>query len=127
MNVYRQLYELASAGGEGSQDVKIQTLVNLIRSLDALSCRYLVRIPIGILRLGFSDMTVLDAYSWLLKGDKSLRPQIEKAYYVRPDLGFIGSELKKTGIKALAKVKPKLFTPILMMRAERLSSAEDII
>ncbi|OGK14288.1 hypothetical protein A3C98_04715 [Candidatus Roizmanbacteria bacterium RIFCSPHIGHO2_02_FULL_37_15] len=127
MNVYRQLYELASAGGEGSQDVKIQTLVNLIRSLDALSCRYVVRIPIGVLRLGFSDMTVLDAYSWMIKGDKSLRPTIEKAYHVRPDLGQLGYVLKKEGTGGLKKMRPAIFTPILMMRAERLSSGQEII
>src|SRR3989344_5294796 len=127
MNVYRQLYELASAGGEGSQDVKVQILAKLISQLDSLSCRYLVRIPIGVLRLGFSDMTVLDAFSWMLKGDKSLRPQIEKAYHVRPDLGFIGKILKSEGLDGIKNVKPKLFTPILMMRAERLSSAKEII
>lgn len=127
MEVYKELYKVATASGAGSQDVKIQTLTRLIRSLSPLSCRYVVRIPLGVLRLGFSDMTVLDAYSWMLKRDKSLRLTIEKAYHVRPDLGYIGYVLKKEGVKGLKKIKPLIFTPILMMRAERLSSAKDII
>jgi len=63
----------------------------------------------------------------MMNGDKSLRPEIEKAYHVRPDLGFIGKTLKEKGIVGLKHVKPALFTPIIMMKAERLSSAEDII
>ncbi|MDH7476123.1 MAG: ATP-dependent DNA ligase [Microgenomates group bacterium] len=125
--VYQALYKTAIAAGEGSQEVKINSLASLIGQVDPLSARYLVRIPIGVMRLGFSDMTILDAYSWMLKGDKSLRPVIEKAYHVRPDLGFIGRQIKQKGIDSLTKIGPKIFTPILMMKAERLTSAEEII
>ncbi|OGK16251.1 hypothetical protein A2774_04675 [Candidatus Roizmanbacteria bacterium RIFCSPHIGHO2_01_FULL_39_12c] len=125
--VYKKLYEMASAAKEGSQEVKIKILADLIRMLDPLSCRYLVRIPIGVMRLGFSDMTVLDAYSWMLTANKSLRSEIEKAYQVRPDLGLIGVLLKEKGVKGLNKINPEVFTPILMMKAERLSSANEII
>ncbi len=127
MEVYEDLCRLAISSGVGSQDLKINILAALIRQLDPLSTRYLVRIPLGVMRLGFSDMTVLDALSWMLVGNKSLRPRIEKAYHVRPDLGFIAATIKKEGIDRLQSVRPKLFTPILMMRAERLSSGEEII
>ena len=72
-------------------------------------------------------MTILDAYSLDVKGDKSLRPIIETAYHVRPDLGFIGKILKEKGIKGLKEIEPKVFTPIIMMKAERMSSAKEII
>ena len=127
LEVFNELHRLATSSGEGSQDLKIQILTKLLRQLDPLSCRYVVRIPIGVLRLGFSDMTVLDAFSWMLKGDKSLRPVVEKAYHVRPDLGFIGKTLKEKGIKGLQHITPKVFTPIIMMRAERLSSGKEIL
>ena len=125
--VYDVFYKLATAGGTGSQDVKISLLSQLIRQLDAVSARYLARLPTGVIRMGFSDMTVLDAYSWMITGDKTLRPAIEKAYHVRPELGFIGRTLKEKGIKAMNSIQPKVFTPIIMMRAERLSSAKEII
>ncbi|VVA43584.1 putative DNA ligase [Candidatus Roizmanbacteria bacterium] len=125
--VFDFFYRLATATGNGSQDVKISLLSQLIRQLDPLSGRYLVRLPTGIIRLGFSDMTVLDAYSWMLAGDKSLRPTIETAYHVRPDLGFIGKTLKEKGLDGLKKIEPKIFTPIIMMKAERMSSAKEII
>lgn len=125
--VYNELYKLATKTGLGSQDVKINILAVMIRQLDPLSCRYLVRIPLGIMRLGFSDMTILDAYSWMLNKDKTLRSEIERAYHVRPDLGQIGRLLKEKSLKGIRNIRPKLFTPIIMMRAERLSSGDEII
>lgn len=125
--VYGELQKLAEAGGGGSQEVKMGMLAHLIRQLDPLSCRYLVRIPMGVMRLGFSDMTILDSFSWMISQDKTLRKKIEDAYHVRPDLGYIGKMLKEKGIEGLRHVKPNLFTPILMMRAERLSSGKEII
>lgn len=127
VEVYEMFYRLATASGTGSQEVKISLLSQLIRQLDPLSGRFLVRLPTGNIRMGFSDMTVLDAYSWMLKGDKSLRPVIEKAYHVRPELGYIGGLMKEKGVKSLEKITPKVFTPIIMMRAERLSSASEIL
>lgn len=125
--VYDMFYKLATAGGAGSQEVKISLLAQLIRQLDPVSSRFLARLPTGDIRLGFSDMTVLDSYSWMLTGDKSLRPVIEKAYHVRPELGYIGRVIKEKGIKSLDHIEPKVFTPIIMMRAERLSSAKEIM
>ncbi len=125
--VFDRLTEIAKVSGEGSQDKKIQWLATLVNEVDSLSGRYLVRIPLGVLRLGFSDMTILDSLSWMMTGDKSLRPQLQKAYHVRPDLGYIGKILKEKGLKEVAKIQPVIFTPIIMMRAERLSSGEEII
>ncbi len=127
IDVYNNLHRLATSGGAGSQEIKVNILAHLIRQLDPLSCRYLVRIVLGVLRLGFSDMTVLDSFSWMIKRDKSLRKDIEKAYHVRPDLGFIGKTLKEKGEHGLRNIRPAIFTPILMMRAERLSSGKEII
>lgn len=127
IEVFHKLDEIARSGGEGSQDKKIQLLAGLINDLDPLSSRYIVRIPLGVLRLGFSDMTILDALSWMITGDKSLRPSLQTAYHVRPDLGVIGKIVKEKGIKEVEKIQPAVFTPIIMMRAERLSSGEEII
>ena len=125
--VFEILYKIATSGGQGSQEIKIKLLADLIGDLDPLSCRYVVRIPINKLRLGFSDMTILDSLSWMIKGSKELRKDIEKAYNVRPDLSFISSQLKEKGIKGISSVRPRVGTPILMARAERMGSSKDII
>ncbi len=124
---FAELSKIPALSGPGSQEGKQKLLARIILESAPKSAKYLVRIPIGVMRLGLSDMTVLDAYSWMLTGGKSLRKQIEAAYHVRPDLGFIGRTLKEEGIDGLKDVKPVLFTPILMMRAERLSSGEEIL
>jgi DNA ligase-1 len=127
LHVYGELKRITEATGNGSQEIKAKILALLFAKLDPLSCRYLSRIPVGQLRLGASDVTILDALSWMLTGDKSLRLQMEKAYQVRPDLGYICAQIKSFGIKGIEKVKPEVLTPILMMKAERLSSGVEII
>ena len=57
--VFFSLDKIAKEAGEGSYERKINLLSSLIQHLDPLSCRYLVRIPTGVLRLGFSDMMLL--------------------------------------------------------------------
>lgn len=125
--VHEQCFKITKASGNGSVEEKIALLANLLKCLDPLSARYVVRIPVGKLRLGFSDMTVLDALSWMLGKSKAARPEIEKAYNIRPDLGFIAKTVKEKGVKGLSSVLPTVGVPILMARAERLSSSEDII
>lgn len=125
--VFGELEKVTNLGGEGSVDKKIDTVSTLLKKADSLSARYISRIPVGRLRLGFSDMTVLDSLSWMLSGDKKNRPVIEKAYNIRPDLGYIGKVVKEKGVEGLNSAKPAVGTPILMARAERLSSGQEII
>lgn len=125
--VFEILSQTAKAGGAGSQEIKIQLLGKLIADLDPLSTRYLVRIPVAKLRLGFSDMTILDALSWMRTGSKKLRPEIEKDYNVRPDLGFIAEKVKSGSGKEWGKIAPEVGIPILMARAERMGSGSEII
>ena len=125
--VFGKFALIASHTGAGSQDAKASLLGELFTKLDPLSCRYIARIPLGQLRLGASDVTIIDALSWMLTGGKSLRPQIERAYQVRPDLSFICQTIKREGVQGLEGVVPVIGTPILMMRAERLSSGAEII
>lgn len=124
--VFKKLVTITQTSGDGSQEAKLNQLADLIQTLDPLSTRYLVRIPTQTLRLGFSDMTVLDAISWMISADKSHRKAIEQAYQVRPDLGYIAHMVKKHGIPGLKKVEPAVFTPILMMKAQRLPTPRDI-
>jgi len=125
--VYERLRAVALCGGKGSQEQKITLLSQLIAHLSALSARYVVRIPLGKLRLGFSELTILDALSWMLKGDKSLRKQLESAYNVRPDIGFIARTVKKSGIKGLAHVQARVGTPVFAELCQRLPNATEMI
>lgn len=125
-DVFVTLKKVAEKSGEGSVDEKVNLIADLLSGLNSLSVRFVSRIPVAKLRLGFSDMTVLDACSWMIDQTKNHRAQIEKAYNVRPDLGFIAKIIKEKGVKGTEFVNPKVFNPILMAKAERLSSSQEI-
>ncbi len=124
--LYQDLEEIADLEGKGSLLAKKKRLGGLIREIDALSARYLIRFVLGRLRLGFSDMTILDAFSWSVRGDKSLRRILEKAYHVRPDLGWLASLVKRGRFDEIESVRPEVFVPIIMMRAERVAEIKEI-
>jgi len=125
--VFDQLYEISREEGEGSVERKSKLLADLIKESDENFLKYLVRVPIGKLRLGFSNMTILDSLSWMEKKDKSLRPQIEAAYNVSADIGKIAKSFRSGGLKTLAQTKAETGIPILVARADRLPTAEKII
>jgi DNA ligase-1 len=125
--VYEKLYEIAQESGEGSVERKIEKMANLLNDLDGLSVKYVVRIPLGRLRLGFSELTILDALSWMLVGDKSKREEIEEAYNVRADIGMMAKGIKKDGLKGLKRIKVQLGVPIMPSLCQRLPTAEEMI
>ena len=126
-DVFETLTELAHLGGVGSQEKKIQLLSTLFSTSDSLSVRYLARIPLNKLRLGFSDMTILDGLSWMLTSDKSNRKRLELAHDVRPDLGYIATQVKEQGIRGVSHIRAKVGAPILAALCQRLPDAEEMI
>jgi len=124
--VYQALCTLEEISGTGSQEEKTNVLINLFNDLDPLSAKFVARIIIGKLRLGFSDMTIIDALSWMECGDKSLRADLENAYNICADIGLITKTLKEGGIEAIKHMDIKLGTPILPAAAERLPTAQAI-
>ena len=126
-DVYKRLYEIAIEGGKGSVERKINKTAALLDDLDALSVKYVVRIPLGKLRLGFSELTILDALSWLLAGDKSKRQEIEAVFDVQADIGQIAKIIKSKKIKGLKAVKIQFGVPVMPALCQRLPNAEEII
>lgn len=121
LEVYEELLSIAKDTGEGSQDRKIEKMANLLINLDPLSSRFVARIPVGRLRLGFSEKTVIDA---LAGHDVKTKNEIEKAYNIRPDIGYIARLVKE---KKLNKVKPEVGVPVVPMLAARLNSTTEMI
>lgn len=122
--VYVHLHTIEKIGGIGSQEEKSRAMIELLTSLDQLSAKYVVRIILGKLRLGFSDMTIIDALSWMETGDKSLRTIIEDAYNICADIGIIAQTLKESGIHALEKMHIRMGIPIRPAAAERMPTAK---
>jgi len=121
LDVYEKLLGIAKDNGEGSQDRKIEKMADLLRNLDPLSARFVARIPVGKLRLGFSEKTVIDA---LAGHDKKIQKEIEEAYNIRPDIGYVARLVKEGNLKA---AKPEVGVPVVPMLAQRLNSTSEMI
>lgn len=128
ISLYKTLLDIAQDGGEGSQERKVSGMAKLLTDLDSLSARFVARIPVGRLRLGFSDKTILDALSWMVKGDKSVKADLEKVYRVMPDVGLLAKRVKIDGIKkATTSVQPEVGVPVMPMLAQRLKSPAEMV
>lgn len=125
--VYDALVAIEHIEGQGSQEKRAELLSKLLQAVNPLDAAIVVRMILGKLRLGFSDMTIIDALSWMLTGDKSLRAQIEHGYNVCADLGYIAALLKEHGVSGLDKVTVVVGIPIRPAAAERLPTAQEII
>jgi len=125
--VYDLLYEIAKEGGQGSVERKIDKTANLLFNLDPLSAKYISRIPLGKLRLGFSELTILDALSWMISEDKAQRKLIESIYNVRADIGQIAKIIKDKGLKGLGGFKVQLGVPVISALCQRLANTEEMI
>ena len=125
--VYENFYKIATSGGSGSQDLKIKLLADLLGNATPLEAKYIIRFVTGKLRLGAGETTVIDALSVLKAKDKSLRPELERAYNFTSDLGLIAELFFEKGIGGVEHIKATPFSPIQPALAERLPSAEEII
>ncbi|MFY9463080.1 MAG: DNA ligase, partial [Candidatus Sungiibacteriota bacterium] len=125
--VYDVLWDIAEESGEGSQERKVQKFAELLGWIDPYSAKFVSRIPVGKLRLGFSDATLMDAFSSMLTGDKSGRKKIERAYNCLADIGAIAVKVKRGGFDALARTHADPGIPIRPSLAERLQNMDAVI
>lgn len=125
--VFDQLRKIAAFSGEGTVENRVSTLSDLLIDLDPISAKHVVNIPLGTLRLGIGDPTVMDALSIAKVGDKKLRPVIEDAYNKTSDLGYVAQEFFKHGEKGLASIKLIVGKPVRPALAERMPNAEEVV
>lgn len=125
--VYDKILEIEQISGDKSQELKQEKVLDLLKNLDPVGAKYILKIITATLRLGFSDMTLIDAISWMLVGNKSLRKEIENEYNICADIGLIAYNAKAHGIDGIKKLKIEVGIPVRPAAAERLPSADDIV
>ena len=57
-------------------------VIDFLLTLNPETRKYIIKIILGKMRLNFSDMTILDAFSWMTNQDKSCRKDLEDVYNV---------------------------------------------
>jgi DNA ligase 1 len=126
--VFSKLMDLAQDAGDGSVERKTDKMADILGGIDPLSAKFITRITLGKLRLGFSDKTILDALSYSEFGNKSGKKELEYSYNILPDVGYLASRVKEVGIKkTVADISPKVGYPLLSMLAARLKSPVEMI
>ncbi len=125
--VFETLKEIANTSGEGSVDKKINLLSDLLKQVDSISAKHLVRIPLGTSRLGIGDPTVLDGFALAKLGDRSQRKVLEGAYNKVSDLGLIGEVLWSQGVEGIEKMDVTVGRPIRSQLCERISEPQLVL
>ncbi|MDQ5951565.1 MAG: ligase 1 [Patescibacteria group bacterium] len=130
--VYKELVAIAQENGEGSQERKLASLVELFQKLDAASAKFVSRIIVGRLRLGFSTMTMLDALSWAQTGSKEETALLEEAFQRKADLGKLARTYLETSsteqrAKVLESYQTEEGVPIVPQLCQRLNSPQEVI
>jgi DNA ligase-1 len=126
-SAYEVFYKIATTTGEGSQEKKISLLAHLFSNASPIEAKFIARFPIGKLRLGVGDPTIIEALSIAKIGNRSFREELERAYNLCCDLGRVAEVFYKEGKEGISNFKITLFSPIRPALAERLPSAEEII
>lgn len=126
MQVYDTLVAIADISGTGSTEKKSEHVQKLLHKVDGIGAKFIVRIISKALRLGFSDMTILDALSWMEVGNKTLSKDLEAAYNICADLGLVAETLKEKGMKAIRAMQIHVGIPVRPAAAERLTSAKAV-
>ena len=154
--VFKTLTEIAHTAGAGSVAQKTELLADLLRQASASEAKHLARIPLGRLRLGIGDPTVMDALSfariesmaarkpidpaykpidpayhsllrWLRHDFPEARKPIERAYNICSDLGLVARTYWEEGEAGLTAIKVAAGRPVRPAAAERLPGPEEII
>ena len=131
-DVFEELRAIAHTSGKGAIESKSARLVSLLRQVDSVSARYVVRILLGKLRMGIGDATVLDALAKVRWNDVKKRKLLEGAYHKVSDLGLIARTLwehseEEEAQRVIAAIDIQVGKPVHSQLAERLPTAEAII
>src|SRR3989344_1461594 len=124
--VFEVLIKIARTSGEGTVEKRQTLLSDLLKKMGPQSAKFLVRIPLGNLRLGIGDPTILDGLALAKLGDKSKRKFLEGAYNRTSDLGLIAKTLWSEGLPAVEKLKVMVGKPIRSERCERLPNVTKV-
>jgi len=135
---YTELVQLAQESGTGSQEKKLVLLSEMLKKLDPVSARFICRMVVGKMRLGFSTMTLLDALSWSVFGNKSASKVLETGWQKKADEGelldHVLSAHRKLPLTSLADLEKLLAhyavavgIPVVPQLCQRLPTPKEVI
>ncbi len=122
--VFSHLQKIAEQTGAGSQERKLNLIVEMLSQAKGKEARYLVRSALEQLRVGVAEGIVRDAIASAFKINADI---LESAWFVFPDYGEIAEIAKEKGEAGLKKIKPKIGVPLMVQLAEKSPSLEEAV
>lgn len=128
--IYEIFWRIVNSVGTGSIDLKNRIIVDTLEGLSPLEAKYFSRIVCGSLRLGVNDKTLLDVFSFVIQKDKGMRDELDRAYGVYADIGYICSLVvegsRQSVQERLEGIKMQPGVPVKPRLVERVSSFEEV-
>lgn len=124
--VYEVLVQIARLAGSGSQERKLEQLTLLLRSSSAIEAKFIARIIIGKLRLGFSTMTLMDSLSWAKHESKVDSELLELAYQQKADIGKLAESYLHHDF-SIDSYHVEVGVPLVPALCQRLNTTAEII
>ena len=125
-DVFVRLKKIKGASGKGSQEEKIRLLSEILQRARPEEGKYILRITLGKLRLGFGDQFLLEAFTMAFAGDKKYLGKVKESYSVCTDIGELAEALAKYGSRALGIFSIELGRPVKSMLAQRVKDFEEL-
>jgi len=125
--VFEKLKIIADEGGGGSQERKVARLTELLLTTSAAERKFITRMVLGKLRLGFSEKTIFDALSQMSSGDKTWRKKLDSTFQIYPDPGYLTRVVKEKGMPGLKNIKVEVGIPVVSALCQRLNNYKEII
>ncbi|MEM5836224.1 MAG: ATP-dependent DNA ligase [Candidatus Aenigmatarchaeota archaeon] len=133
--VFENLRKIATITGEGSQERKLNLIIELLVSAKPKEARYIVRTILGELRVGVAEGLIRDAIvqAFLVKEGMNKKEKeeaiqaVDYAWNILSDFSEIARIAKEEGIEGLKRTKIQLGRPIQVMLGEKAESIEEVV
>lgn len=146
IKVFTNLRKLAELEGSGSVERKIQLISELLTSSKPKEAKFIVRTVLQVLRVGVGEGSIRDAIVWAYfsnqidlsynKKENNIEIKdreiynkyvdaVQKAYDVTNEFSSVAEIAKSKGLEGLKKMELVVGTPIKVMLALKVDSAED--
>ncbi len=125
-DVFAQMVKIRDVSGEGSQGEKISLLSGILEKSTPEESKYIIRIALGKLRLGFGEKFLIEALAVAFTDKRDNAGKIEDTYNICTDIGQLARSLAEHGISSMGRFSIKLGRPVQMMLAKRVDTIEEL-
>lgn len=124
--VHERLVKIRDVSGKGSHEKKIRWLSELLSDASSDEARYVMRIAMGSLRLGFGEQFLLEALGMAFPGKEGDIDLVKEKYNINTDIGEVAESLAKSGMSGIKRVSIRLGRPVQSMLAKRVDTIKEL-